>query len=454
MNLFHFEGKKIFNLKSLLIFILLCILPLGYYLFSYGQMNNLMHSRLPVHPKHIQYANPPENQEEEAERVTEYNQQLDIYELTHRKEDNQWDKKDKQLLEKSLNATTLSRSEIEMSNMPISIMELHHSHTVLPLMTGEQSYGFTIAEATRYANRDQFEFLLNHQIEPRLPLLMQLSAIDWQTMKEENEKTTREFQKRNEYLFSDISSHYDKAWYRLWHHIQRKDFLIVIAISLFIFGTLLVKEFSNHHCHLSFLLTESISKQRIFITKYLLSICSGLAFLTIPSIGLWILASYSSGSGNLNYPVLYHLYADDFQLPQSMGQFEVHPFEGGKVGLSSISLEIYLLQATILLVLILLFMMSICYLLSVFVRNELIVGILGIAVLFSHPIFPSISYLPMTYFDIDAVITGSANALLRTSAITFENGAIVLLIWTFMNISLGYLLFTNRPSLYRMKVKS
>ncbi|MEK5481845.1 MULTISPECIES: hypothetical protein [unclassified Viridibacillus] len=100
------------------------------------------------------------------------------------------------------------------------------------------------------------------------------------------------------------------------------------------------------------------------------------------------------------------------------------------------------MQALLLSIVLVIFLYSIYYVLSLFVRNPIVTAILVGIITFLGMKYPA-AYNPFTYVDIHKVLNGETATLAFNPAIDLQNGIFVLLGVGCLMILLGYIRFSK-----------
>lgn len=249
-------------------------------------------------------------------------------------------------------------------------------------------------------------------------------------------------------LFNRLTSYQEAEVPLNFHIIQEKTswqqiqlfFLnwgpyVLVALTLFIASDLFVlgqkartQRVGVPYSWNGYLFTQSLA----VLTFVLLAFSAAAAFF-------WLFNGVLYGFGSLEWSVPAFHYSEDFVLnPEVYGLMTIGSF---------------LLQALPYTLLLLYLFIRLTVLLSLFFRQEVLVFLTGLFLLFGELLYLNrttrslwgipISRFPQTYFDYGKVITGAKNFLINTGTITFATGLTVLAI-TVLIVELGVYLASRR----------
>ncbi len=195
-------------------------------------------------------------------------------------------------------------------------------------------------------------------------------------------------------------------------------YLFVLLLLLFIFGTGWLGELRRNKT-VSLLKTQPISPLTLFLGKYTLQNVSAVFFTFFTFGVITLISTVANRFGDWEFPIL------KYGINKEGEGFDA--FEGA---FHFIGMGDYVVQAIILFILAVLFIIAFASFVSTFVKNitlcvggVLIVLALGYGIsIISQPFVP---FSPFTYLNIPSVLNGALNVAIGKSGIAFENGVIV-----------------------------
>ncbi|OMC86486.1 ABC transporter permease [Viridibacillus sp. FSL H7-0596] len=223
----------------------------------------------------------------------------------------------------------------------------------------------------------------------------------------------------------------------IYQLIQHLYIPILILIGCFIFANNVSSDISNKKKGLNFYFVLPIHKKKLFIAKYLSGFIYTLGFVVFMLLVPLLCSLFTKGLGSFKYPVL--IYEGSEPNPFNSEYNTLDPL---KDQFHFINLSSYLLQALLLSIVLVIFLYSIYYVLSLFVRNPIVTAILVGIITFLGMKYPA-AYNPFTYVDIHKVLNGETATLAFNPAIDLQNGIFVLLGVGCLMILLGYIRFSK-----------
>lgn len=203
-------------------------------------------------------------------------------------------------------------------------------------------------------------------------------------------------------------SRFDKGFYRIWGMLRKNFHLILIAILFSIFSYQLAEEEQDDNQHLVLFKLEEVSLTKLYLIKLLTGLTSSIIIIS-GVISILLASLFYIGVGSLKYPVLYAFPGEktpDYLLHSSAIIQDPLLEIPEKLSLSSISLGRYLVWSSLLLIVLLIFGMSVIYVISLFIKNELLLILISLSLVASSVVVPVHKLSPLAYFDIDSVVTG------------------------------------------------
>lgn len=412
MKYFLFECKKLIKKKSIWVATILSVIAIaGFYFFNYSAADRIHQTRmLDLKNSQIDY---PEKiaadraELEEAEkaggsgRILDLKQSIDIYEKMLKDKQFEWDNivagnwaaiSEKQYEQMNYFAVT-SKSQ----NFPVhSIMDQHVS-----MFTVRAS-----AEERRLVAEIGGEPLVQwDNFAPYHP-----------TMYDKHDGKVLEMWERG-------TKRYGKqGFYFLYQVIPTFIIPFIVLIGCFVFGNNVSSEATKKRRGMNLYAVLPVEKPGLFFAKFF----SGLLFTVIFVIFMLsvplISSLFTSGLGSLQYPVL--MYDGPAESPFG---FESTLLNDWTDEFHFITLGKYFSTVLVLTVALVVFMYSIYYLLSLFIKNPTVnMAILLIGTFFGMTVLPKTPFNPFTYVDIHKVVNREFAVATFNESITIMNGLIVL----------------------------
>ncbi|WP_245639447.1 ABC-2 transporter permease [Viridibacillus arvi] len=223
----------------------------------------------------------------------------------------------------------------------------------------------------------------------------------------------------------------------IYQLIQQLYIPIFIIIGCFIFANNISSDTSNKKKGLNFYFVLPIQKKKLFIAKYLSGFIYTLGFVVFMLLVPLLCSLFTKGLGSFKYPVL--IYEGSEPNPYNSEYNILDPL---KDQFHFIHLSSYLLQALLLSIVLVIFLYSFYYVLSLFVRNPIVTAILVGIITFLGLKYPA-AYNPFTYVDIHKILNGETATLAFNPAIDLQNGMFVLLGIGCLMTLLGYIRFSK-----------
>lgn len=362
-------------------------------------------------------------------------------------ESGEYDERDERMIQ-DLQQTVidpLRHQSLDMANSYIGI-EPHPP-------TGDEWH---LNDNTVMTNSAQLNYLRQNEIEPRQPLRFQLSRDDRDRVYEIAENLIGQ-DREWATLYADYhESRFDKGWYAIWQLFIENAHFILLAVLTLLFGGFLSIEETKKKKHIHMLLSEGTNKVSLYLTKLVVALTSGAVFFATSFASILVASLFFIGTGTLQYPVLFHFYQEEAHL-FSLPEYFSHPYftiSGGDLSLTSISLGYYLFQAIVFTLLIFFFVLSVCFLVSVFIKNELVASLVGISLIGLHYLLPVTVHNPLSYFPVHEVVSGEIRLLHENNAMSFEQGVTTLLLWSVGLTVIGVALYCinwQKVSIWRRK---
>lgn len=222
----------------------------------------------------------------------------------------------------------------------------------------------------------------------------------------------------------------------LYQLIQVMYIPIIVLIGSFIFGNSIASESSKKRRGLLLYAVLPFRKGKLFIAKYASGLLFMLGFSLIMLIVPIICSLFTDGIGSLDYPVLVY----DGPKPNPFGD-EYTSLDPMNDSFHFISLKEYMRYALLFMVVFAFFLYSLYFILSLFVKNPGVAIILTAVLIFiGMNIYPN-EYNPITYMDIDQLITGKLAVLDLDSAISYKKGLLIMTVVGILATIIGFIRF-------------
>lgn len=230
----------------------------------------------------------------------------------------------------------------------------------------------------------------------------------------------------------------------LYQMIQNHYIPIIVLIGCFIFGNNVSSEANKKRRGLHFYFVQPIHRKTLLLAKYLSGLVYTLGFVLFMFIVPLLCSLFTKGLGSLNYPVLVYEGSE----PNPFGS-EFNALDPIRDKFHFIDMIDYLLQASAFAIVIVIFLYSLYYAVSLFIKSPLITIILMSTLIYGGMrVFPS-AYNPFTYIDIHKILTGETAALAFNPAINFQNG--ILLFFILLVIIGCFMIFLRFSNVFKIK---
>lgn len=413
IKLFLFEMKKIIKSTYVLITLLLFILLIvGYYIFVY--YNTLRASEI---ASEIEY-----NIQPMEENLLKY------YDLLSEDEENKqlqqkilfWEEyisREKLILNAHLEEdwyTVLNEEiKLEESNGPPSLNNIQSTYT----------FPTTFTKVTRY---EYMKWLREKGIPPVLPIKFFTS---WITIYDKDLGGLPSV----EQFIKDRSTKYSSTGVYFLHHVFKLLFGMIGPIFfLLFFGDILTKEGWGRNGPIHLLRTQPIYSYQILVSKFWACLATTIFVLIGISLFALLTGTIADRFGDLDYPVLIY---------------------GENLSFSFMEMGTFIVQSTILSILVLVFCYSILFLFSVITKRVLLAVGLATAVIVAgvqwsgdSTLMTLAHYNPFHYFPVSKVITNELAVTMENSNFSFTNGLLVLGVYSVLFYVITYLIikFQNK----------
>lgn len=222
----------------------------------------------------------------------------------------------------------------------------------------------------------------------------------------------------------------------LYQLIQLLYIPIIVLLGCLIFGNGISSESGKKKHGLHFFAVLPSRKGNVFIAKY----ASGLMYTLVFSLIMLMVPVFCSvftvGIGSLDYPVLVY----DGPEPNPFGD-EYTTLDPMKDTFHFIMLKEYIGYVLLFNVVLVFFLYSLYFFISLSVRNPGVTISILVALIFVGMSIYQNEYNPFTYIDIDQIITREKAVIDLDSAITYKTGLILLISVGFFATVIGYIRF-------------
>jgi ABC-type transport system involved in multi-copper enzyme maturation permease subunit len=412
MKYFLFECKKMIKKKSILAAMILSVIAIaGFYFFNYSvaervhkvRMLDLENSQIDYPERIAQDRIEMEKAQEAGDysKVEELQRMIAVYEKMIVEKKFEWDNI------MADNWTAISEKKYEMLNDNV-IVSKSQNFPVSYIMDQQVSM-FTVR-----ASAEEQRLLAEAGVRP-------LVQVD--TYTPYHPTLYDKFTGKVLEMWEVTTKRYGmQGFYFLYQIIPAFIIPFIILIGCFVFGNNVSSEATKKKRGMNFYAVLPLERRSLFFAKFF----SGLLFtvffvLIILSIPL-ISSLFTSGVGSLKYPVLIY----DGPVESPFG-FETTFLNQWTDEFHFTTLGKYLSTVLLLTVALIVFMFSIYYLLSLFIKNPTVnTAILLIGTFFGMTVLPKTTYNPFTYVDIHKVVNREFAVNYFNTAINEINGLLVL----------------------------
>lgn len=427
MKLFLFECKKMIKKKSIWVAMILSVLAVaGFYFFNYSVADRIHKSRL-LDLQNSQIDFPEKIAADrvelevaknagESSTAMELQRSIDIYENMLEDKQFEWDN----IMAGNWAAITGKQYEMLDNNVRVSKSQNYPVHSIM-----DQSIPMFTVRATAEERR----MLADIGVEP---------LVQWDTYASYHPTLYDKFTGKVLELWERSVKRYGMHGFSfLYQVIQAFLIPFIILIGCFVFGNNVSSEATKKKRGMNLYAVLPMEKRRLFFAKFL----SGLFFTTLfvfIILSVPVIASlFTKGLGSLQYPVL--IYDGPAESPFG---FESTLLNDWTDEFHFITLGKYLSTVLLMTVVLVVFMFSIYYLLSLFIKNPTVTtAILLIGTFFGMTVLPKAPYNPFTYVDIHKVVNQEFAVANFNESINVMNGLMVLGSIGLIAIVLCYLRF-------------
>lgn len=211
------------------------------------------------------------------------------------------------------------------------------------------------------------------------------------------------------------------GWNILYQFTQYFLIPITILLGAFLFGNSISSESIRKKRGLHFFQVLPVSKGRVFIAKYLVGLIHTVLFTGIISMIPLVLSLLDRGIGSLAYPVLVYDGPDSSafgnRTPVPNGDYDTFHF---------ISLSDYFIQGLWMTLMMVFFIYTVYFFLSLWIRHAGATFLVTGSVLFVGTMVGTSPWNPFQYLDVHRILTQENRVLLVDNRYTFQKGLLAL----------------------------
>ncbi|MGB3260993.1 hypothetical protein [Paenisporosarcina sp.] len=211
------------------------------------------------------------------------------------------------------------------------------------------------------------------------------------------------------------------GWNILYQFTQYFLIPITILLGAFLFGNSVSSESIRKKRGLHFFQVLPISKGRVFFAKYLVGLIHTVLFTGIISMIPLVLSLLGRGIGSLAYPVLVY----DGPNPSAFGNRTPVP-NGDYDTFHFISLSDYFIQGLWMTLMMVFFIYTVYFFLSLWIRHAGATFLVTGSVLFVGTMVGTSPWNPFQYLDVHRILTQENRVLLVDNRYTFQKGLLAL----------------------------
>ena len=228
-----------------------------------------------------------------------------------------------------------------------------------------------------------------------------------------------------------------QGFYFLYQMIPAFIIPFIILIGCFVFGNNVSSEATKKKRGMNLYAVLPLKRRQLFFAKYFSGLLFTILFVFIVLCVPLISSLFTSGVGSLQYPVLMY----DGPVESIFG-FETNILNEWTDEFHFITLGKYFSIVLLMTVVLVVFMFSIYYLLSLFIKNPTVnAAILLIGTFFGMTVLPKAPYNPFTFVDMHRVVNREFAIANFNEAINVGNGLMVLGVIALVAIVLCYVRF-------------
>lgn len=277
---------------------------------------------------------------------------------------------------------------------------------------------------------------------------------------EDIENATVSVSKDQYYLDNNVNPYDETGDTVFYAFLDTKAFIemiIVFMIIAVVTGDIVSSEYSP--ATIKMLLAKPVSRFKILLSKFIAIFASNVFLIIIPQIVLFIVFGIKDGFPNMSSPVgVGTIYQYDKAVMTQNNQMGLSPVVGST---QIVPYAKYFMYVTGMDLLFIVTCVSICFLISVLIKNSgiaigssvgiglvmSIVGIMSLQGALPDALQKVSPYFPMTYASSDMLVYGDLAKRINNPSVTIGMGAGVLIIYTLICFAISSLVFTKRDML-------
>lgn len=277
---------------------------------------------------------------------------------------------------------------------------------------------------------------------------------------EDIENATVAVSKDQYYLDNNVNPYDETGDTVFYAFLDTKAFIemiIVFMIIAVVTGDIVSSEYSP--ATIKMLLAKPVSRFKILLSKFIAIFASNVFLIIIPQIVLFIVFGIKDGFPNMSSPVgVGTIYQYDKAVMTQNNQMGLSPVVGST---QIVPYAKYFMYVTGMDLLFIVTCVSICFLISVLIKNSgiaigssvgiglvmSIVGIMSLQGALPDALQKVSPYFPMTYSSSDMLVYGNLAKRINNPSVTIGMGVGVLIMYTLICFAISSLVFTKRDML-------
>lgn len=239
------------------------------------------------------------------------------------------------------------------------------------------------------------EHMIENEIEPRYPIIMQIP--EWEfyynslLFPEENYEELNYQWGLQLHYWTPHRSHYDKGLHTIWYSLREQFYFVPLFIIVFFFSAYSASDRSFIRNHLSFLKLHAVRPLSYYAVKWLNNLFWICLLYGLLIAGILVTSLFYNGIGDYTYPLFGYVFTSQYLAPELVMQL----------------LGDYLIESLTLLILGTICVVTLMQWIGQFVRSELLNGLLGIGIVSLTFVLPAHDFNPFVFFKIHEVVSGS-----------------------------------------------
>ncbi|WP_062354406.1 ABC transporter permease [Bacillus kwashiorkori] len=235
--------------------------------------------------------------------------------------------------------------------------------------------------------------------------------------------------------WKDMTVRYGVTGFQFLYQIFQSLFIpVIILFGCFVFGNNIALEAGKKRRGLNFYAVLPISKEKLFFAKYFAGLLLTFSFVLSMLLLPIVISLFTKGVGDLDYPILVYDGNPALETATTLNSLAD--------SFHFINMGTYLLESVILTVLLIFFLYTFYYVVSLFFPNPTISFIIvGVVCILGIVVLPKSSFNPFIYLDTHQIINGAVATLHFNRDIAIQSGIISLIIFTFLTATIGFMKF-------------